>query len=83
MHDIHVIRSQHLELSAQRHALKLLGALEHFASGTGDTAKAKTLIDEVYAPVRAAAEKPPVTGPHTYQPSQAVGGYEKPGQCVI
>ncbi len=68
MHDLQVIRTQHLELGAQRHALRLLGALEHFAAGRGDTAKAQELIDKVYGVVRDATVKPPPTGPHTYIP---------------
>ncbi|MES2754422.1 MAG: hypothetical protein V4659_07125, partial [Pseudomonadota bacterium] len=43
-------------------------SLEYFAAGAGDTAKAKALIDKVYGPVRTAAEKPAVTGPHEYTP---------------
>lgn len=68
MHDIHVIRTQHLELEARKFALRLLGCVEKFIAGEGDTAKAQELVDKVYSPVRTAAEKPVVTGPTNYVP---------------
>lgn len=68
MHDIHVIRTQHLELEARKYALRLLGCVEKFIAGEGDMAKAQELVDKVYQRPHEIAAKPIETGPHTYTP---------------
>lgn len=68
MHDLSVIRRQHVAVEAQRQAMRLLGSLERFARGEGDMGKAQELIDEVYRRPRALADAPAVTGPTTYIP---------------
>jgi hypothetical protein len=75
MHDISVIRQQHLALAAREQADELFRFAERCAASLDETSPlgtdARALVAKAYDKVRARADAPVATGPHTYIPLSA------------
>lgn len=72
MHDLSVIRQQHLALAAREQADELFRFAERCAAGLAEDSPlgtdARALVQKAYDKVRARADAPVETGPHTYIP---------------